>query len=385
MSDFSFSNRTNWSAQNNPLSVAVEALQSQGQEILDLTESNPTRCGFNYPLDLLNLLSDRSNLTYAPIAKGTLEARQAIVDYYAQRKLSISAEDLVLTSSTSEGYSFLLKLLTNAGDHVLIPQPCYPLFQFLLELHDVEFDYYPLVYQGQWRIDQEAFKALITPRTRCVILVNPNNPTGSFLAQQDRDFLNQICQKNNLSIISDEVFLDYSLEPAAVSSSLINNHEAPSFVLSGVSKILGLPQMKLSWIAVRGPESFTQAALEKLEIIADTYLSVNTPVQNALACWLAQSQDIQDQIIGRVRENLKILTQQQLDTFSVEGGWYAIIKLPAGRSEEDTVLELLKQERLLVHPGYFFDFPDEGYLVVSLLPQSNLFQKGINKLLKVIV
>ncbi len=379
MSDFDFAHRTNWSLQNNPLSQALEELQSKGIKLLDLTESNPTCCGFKYPDSLMDSLSSSSNLTYSPLAKGILEAREAIAQYYSKRNLNVDPENLVLTSSTSEGYSFLLKLLTNSGDHVLIPRPSYPLFQFLLELHDVEFDYYPLQYGRVWQIDTKAFEALITPQTRCVIVVNPNNPTGSYISPDDRLFLNQMCQKYKMSIISDEVFLDYPLLESPDGESLANNKEVPTFVLSGISKILGLPQMKLSWVAVNGPPIFIQAALEKLEIISDTYLSVNTPVQNALATWLLQSGDIQQQILKRIRENLNVLKQQGLDICSVEGGWYAVIKAPSIQ-EEDMVLKILKEDHVVIHPGYFFDFQEEGYLVVSLLPDSQVFNQAVERI-----
>lgn len=381
MPEFIFSNRTNWSLENNPLSLKLEQLKDQKIDVIDLTESNPTRCGFNYPLEWLTALCDQDNLKYMPLSKGMLETREAVAAYYAKRGLTVDPERLLLTSSTSEGYSFLFKLLTNPGDHVLIPRPSYPLFQFILELHDVTFDYYPLKYEDNcWRIDRKALSELITPQSRCVIVVNPNNPTGSYLGHDDLAFLNEICSKNQMSIISDEVFFDYSLNTKRPPESLITNTQAPSFVLSGISKILGLPQMKLSWIALNGPRSFVEPALERLEIIADTYLSVNTPVQNALISWLSETSKIQDQILKRVRANLEILQSKGFNVLSVEGGWYAVIEEARIKSEEQLILNLLSQDHVLIHPGYFFDFSKEGYLVISLLPESNRFQKGIEKL-----
>ena len=396
--------------QNNPLSLALENMKQAGVSILDLTESNPTQCGFNYPATWLEGLSNSSALTYAPEAKGMLKARQAVAGYYTQRNSSIDPEHLVLTSSTSEGYSFLLKLLTNPGDHVLIPKPSYPLFQFLLELHDVDFDYYPLTYDGTWKIDQKAFKNLVTAKTKAVILVNPNNPTGSYISFEDIAFLNEQCVKNQMAIISDEVFLDYRLSfpnasvgnpefgpPSTTngsprqegrtfggdSGSLVDNTKALTFVLSGISKILGVPQMKLSWIAINGPQATVQVAIDRLEIIADTYLSVNTPVQNALSTWLAGSHKIQKQILERVQGNLEVLRRGMINharTLSVEGGWYAVIDAPSIVSEEDFILDLLQTEHVLVHPGYFFDFDREGYLVLSLLPKPEVFAQALEKI-----
>ncbi len=380
MDSFPFARRTNWSLENNPLSLALEKMLSQGVPILDLTESNPTRCGFDYPMAWLEGLSDKNTLNYTPESKGMQKTREAIVGYYAQRSLRMEAKDIVLTSSTSEGYSFLLKLLTNPGDHVLIPKPSYPLFQFLLELHDVNFDYYPLVYDRRWKIDREAFKDLVTPKTRAVIVVNPNNPTCSYLSVEDMDFLNEQCIKNKAAIISDEVFLDYPLKDKTIVHSLVQNKSALTFTLSGISKILGLPQMKLSWIAVSGLPEMAEEALERLEIIADTYLSVNTPVQNALVKWLPEADKIQKQILERVKINLETLRKSDFNVLSVEGGWYAVIDEPFLSSEEDFILGLLEKEHVLVHPGYFFDFNREGYLILSLLPKLEIFKEAIKRI-----
>ena len=384
MSDFKFANRTNWVLNNNPLSLALDRLKEQHIEILDLTQSNPTECQFKYPDDLISALNKPENLSYAPLAKGHVSARTNVVDYYKQKGYTLNSENVFLTSSTSEGYSFLLKLLTNPGDHVLIPKPSYPLFQFLLELHDVSFDYYPLVYEGSWRIDREAFEGLITSKTRAIILVNPNNPTGSFISSADLAFLNRLCLTHGMAIISDEVFLDYKHGASATAQSLVTNDQVPSFVLSGISKILALPQMKLSWMTVNGPADFVGKAIERLEIIADTYLSVNTPVQHALGSWLRHSGNIQEQILERVKHNLSFLKTQPLELLTIEGGWYAIIHEPAIDDEEKFILKLLQEEHILVHPGFFFDFEQEGYLIVSLLPSHEAFQKGINKISKLL-
>ncbi len=353
MSDFPFSKRTDWSLQNNPLSLALEKLHNQGTHILDLTESNPTRCGFVYPRLWLEAFTNQNNLTYTPEAKGIGLARRAIADYYQRKRITISSDKIILTSSTSEGYSFLLKLLTNPGDHVLVPKPSYPLFQFLLELHDVESDYYPLVYNGAWSIDRQAFRSLMTVQTKAVILVNPNNPTGSYVNADDMAFLNEQCLKNHMAIISDEVFFDYQLNTHINPYSLCLNNEVLTFVLSGISKILGLPQMKLSWIAVNGPNTIVDTAMQRLEIIADTYLSVNAPVQNALASWLMEESLVQKQILDKVNQNISTLHQHNLKPLAVDGGWYAVIHKPFIKSEESFVLSLLEQEQVLVHPGFF--------------------------------
>ncbi len=418
VNDFSFAKRTSWSLQHNPLTELLEKLRSQGISILDLTESNPTRCGFEYPLHWLDALSLEENLIYTPAAEGMPTARQAIADYYnnlsfphvlsgnpenaisgppiktfgGDKGSKLDPQRVVLTSSTSEGYSFLLKLLTNPGDHILIPKPSYPLFQFLLELHDVEFNYYPLAYDGNWSINQKVFKSLITRRTRAVIVVNPNNPTGSYISRQDMEFLNEQCLKNHMAIISDEVFFDYKFnvgcrdeatcgERSRTMPRLYNNNDVLTFTLSGISKILGLPQMKLAWIVVHGPEVLVKAAMQRLEVVADTYLSVNTPVQNALPTWLAQSAKIQKQILQRVRENLEILRRGTAwELLSAEGGWYAVMQVPSIQSEEQFVLNLLDKEHVLVHPGYFFDFEKGGFLVISLLPKTEILAEAIERI-----
>ena len=381
MSLFPFAKRTQWSIENNPLSTAIEQMQAKGAPVLDLTESNPTKCGFAYPHEWLKQLSSPQALNYLPEAKGMLSAREAVCDYYAKRQLVLQPEQIVLTSSTSEGYSFLLKLLTNTDDHVLIPRPSYPLFQFLLELHDVKFDGYPLEYvNGAWRIDREEFKRLVTSRTKAVILVHPNNPTCSYVGSSDMAFLNEQCVKHQMAIISDEVFLDYQLTDQAHIGSLLNNTAALTFVLSGISKILGMPQMKLSWIAANGPSATVKQAMDRLEIIADTYLSVNTPVQNALSVWLRGADEIQAQILERVKRNLERLKAKDFNVLSVEGGWYAVIDAPEVISEDDFVLDLLETEFVLIHPGYFFDFGREGYLVISLLPTPEIFDEAIERI-----
>lgn len=383
MNDFPFSKRTEWSLTPNPLSEAIEKMQASKVPILDLTASNPTECGFQYPQEWFRMLDCVQAKGYHADSKGLLSARKAVSAYYQQKGIVLDPSHVLLTASTSEAYSFLFKLLTNAGDHVLIPGPSYPLFQFLLELHDVHFDTYPLVYdKGQWKIDRERFSALISSRTRAVVIVNPNNPTCSYISDSDKDFLNEICVRQRMAIISDEVFLDYPLEEQKRGKSILDNDRALTFVLSGVSKILGMPQMKLSWIAVNGPQASLAQAVERLDIIADTYLSVNGPVQLAMPGWMIEREHIQRQILERVRANLSFLRTTSLRTLDVEAGWYAVVEAFDIQDEEAFVLDLLITEQVLVHPGYFFDFEKEGYLVLSLLAPEDVFRKAVERIIR---
>ncbi len=378
-----FSNRTNWELSANRMNMALDELRAANTDVIDLTESNPTRCGFSYPDNILKGLSNSANLCYLPESKGMRHARQAVCDYYASNGVAVDPESVVLTSSTSEGYTFLFKLLLNPGEKVLIARPSYPLFQYLIELSDAVYDFYPLNYvQGRWQIDFEALEKMIDTDTRAVILVNPNNPTGSYITQEEMDELNRICLRHNLAIISDEVFFDYRLNPADKQGvSFSRNAKVPTFVLNGISKILGLPQMKLSWILVQGPQDAAGEALKRLDMIADTFLSVNTPVQNALPLWFQARGLLQTAILNRLRKNHKAVKEfacvHKLTFFESRGGWYAVVHSSIIKDEEDWILDLLVRKHVLVHPGYFFDFPEEGNLVLSLLPDEKDFQKGL--------
>ncbi len=365
-----FSKRTQWDQELNDLHQVLDALKSSGTDVIDGTESNPTRCGFDYPPYWVNALADPLNMSYDPQSAGILSAREAVGKFCAFDPLQV-----LLTASTSESYSFLFRLLLDPKDHVLVPSPSYPLFQFLLELNDAHYDYYPLKYDNAWGIDFDALEKLVRPRTRAIVLVNPNNPTGSYLKKEELFLLNMFCKKHNLVIISDEVFMDYRLQEGAF-PTLKGNSDVLTFVLGGLSKALALPQMKLGWILTSGPQQPVQEALMRLEIIADTYLSVNTPVQHAVAGWLADAKNIQRQIIERVKTNLSALTAAGLKVLPVEGGWYAVISMPHLK-EEEFVLELLSKHHILIHPGFFFDFPETGYVVVSLLPKTEHFDKMV--------
>jgi alanine-synthesizing transaminase len=390
MDNFPFSHRTNWQQETNALNKSQEELVRRGIDILDLTASNPTSCGFEYPEGMLAALNSTDNFQYHPDACGMLKAREAVAQYYIRQKVTLSPNEIILTASTSEAYSFLMRLLVNPGEKILIPKPSYPLFQFLLEINDVEFDYYPLVYDGQWRLDCQALERCVDAKTRAIILVNPNNPTGSYISAAELDFLNDFCYKNQIAIISDEVFFDYQLCQGKDSLSLgeavscIGNRTALTFVLGGLSKTLALPQMKCAWIFASGPQDILQESLSRLEIIADTYLSVNTPVQNALGTWLGHAPAIQAQIVLRVKANLAWLQahlNDHTELLSMQGGWYATLRIPAIKSEEEWALEFLREDHVSVYPGYFFDFDREAYIVVSLLPPASLFQEAAGRVL----
>ncbi len=385
MDKFPFARRTNWRQETNALNKALEDLGSRHIPVMDLTASNPTSCGFLYPEGMLSALNSLENFHYQPDACGMKKARQAVAQYYARQKLLLSPRDIILTASTSEAYSFLMRLLVNPGERILVPKPSYPLFQFLLEINDVNFDYYPLLYDGQWRLDCRALERLVVDeKSKAIILVNPNNPTGSYIAHAELNFLNELCRKHQMAIISDEVFFEYPLTPSdAVSCA--GNQKALTFVLGGLSKTLGLPQMKCAWILASGPQLILQESLSRLETIADTYLSVNTPVQNALSTWLDYAPEIQAQIISRVKENYQWLSTHlsgHTQLLSLQGGWYATLRIPAVKSEEEWVLEFLREEHILVYPGYFFDFDREAYIILSLLPPVPIFQEATGRIMQ---
>jgi alanine-synthesizing transaminase len=380
-----FSSRLNWSAPPNPLATLLRKKRAAGEPVLDLTESNPTQAGFKYPRDLiLPALADARSLRYEPEPAGIPAARAAVAAYYSGH---VAQDRIVLTASTSEAYAFVFKLLADAGDEVLVPRPSYPLFEFLAALESVRPVEYPLVYDGGWVIDFEALRRNITARTRAIVLVNPNNPTGSFLKKQELAQLVKLCHEHRLAIVSDEVFSDYSFKanPRRV-RSLVGVEEVLTFVLSGLSKVVGLPQLKLGWMVVGGPAAARSQALERLELIADTYLSVATPVQWAAAALLGLREQVQKQILDRVRSNRDFLasqigTESPWRVLECEGGWYAILEAPRIHGEEDWVLTLLSEDNVLVQPGFFFDFEREAFLVVSLLTPPDAFRAGVRLIL----
>ena len=352
-----------------------------GQPVADLTASNPTRCGFAYDAATLAALTDARALDYDPQPRGLPAAREAVSAYYAAHDAEVSPEQAVLTTSTSEAYSFLFRLLCDAGNEILVPQPGYPLFDFLAGLDDVRLKAAPLVYDYGWQMEPEGFRLAITERTRAIVLVHPNNPTGHFTKPWEARELANLCREFDLSLIVDEVFLDYGIAQAG-SSFAAGLEDVPVFVVSGLSKIAGLPQMKAAWIAATGPEK--AQALDRLEVIADTFLSMNAPVQCALPEWLAGREAIQAQIRARVAANLAELDRQlgrlpAVQRLKVEGGWYAVLRIPALAPDEQTVLGLLECG-VWVHPGYFFGMAEAGWLVVSLLGPEADFSTGVTRL-----
>jgi alanine-synthesizing transaminase len=381
-----FSRRTDWKLTPNRFTQAQHQLHAAGREVLDLSISNPTRVGLHYDHEaILQSLTNPAALDYDPQPKGLLRARQALADYYNQQ---VDPESLLLTTSTSEGYSFVFRLLSNPDDEVLVPKPSYPLFEFLADLQDVKLLPYPLLYDHGWQIDFPSLEKNVSPRTRAIVLVHPNNPTGSFVSEAERAALNDFCRQHELAIVVDEVFLDYAHDGIS-RPSFASNKDILTFTLSGISKISALPQMKLAWIAASGPAAQLQPALSRLEIIADTYLSLNAPIQLAAPALLDQRKQIQPQLLDRVRANLaeldcQLARQKACQRLAVEGGWYAVLRIPATRSDEDLAIDLLHKASILVHPGHFYDFPRDGYLILSLITHPDQFHEGIDRLLKLL-
>jgi aspartate/methionine/tyrosine aminotransferase len=379
-----FSGRLNWSQQPNRLSALLEKKRQAGTTVLDLTESNPTRVGLDYPqAEILAALADANALRYHPAPRGIDSARDAVAAYYRDRGTPISVGDVLLTANTSEAYAYLFKLLTNPGDEILAPRPSYPLFEFLAALESVQIRQYPLRYDGVWHVDFAALERAITPRTQAIVVVNPNNPTGSFLKRAELDVLDSLAAERGLAVLSDEVFRDYGFaDEADRVSTLAGERRALTFSMSGLSKIAGLPQMKLGWIVAGGPRR--AEALDALELIADTYLSVSTPVQVALPRLLRLSGGILDQIRARTALNLARLDESvhgsAATLLRTEGGWYAVLQVPRTRTEEEWTLKLLEESDVLVQPGFFFDFESEAFLVLSLLPEPAAFAEGIGRL-----
>jgi alanine-synthesizing transaminase len=356
-----FSKRLRWDAATNPISELVARKRAAGERILDLTESNPTHAGLRYEQVVFD---DPRMMSYDPDSLGMLSARECVAAEYG-----VDVSRVVLTTSTSEAYSWLFKLLCDPGDEVLVPQPSYPLFEYLAALENVSVRPYHLRYHEGWFVDIADIR--VTERTRAIVVVNPNNPTGSYLKPAELEALVKLAREHDLAMISDEVFSDYELIPGGV-RSLMGVEDAVTFCLNGLSKLIGLPQMKLGWIIVNDT-----ASRERLELIADTYLSVGTAVQCGLPKLLAMKGGIQGQIMERVRENLALVKGARV----VEGGWYAVLQVPRVRTEEEWVLGLLEQHNVLVQPGYFYDFESEAFLVLSLLTPPEVFQEGLSSLL----
>jgi len=378
-----FSARTDWDLAPNAIASRLASLRQEGAEIFDLTESNPTCCGFAYPdQKILAALPQRENLSYQPAWAGLLQAREAVAASYYQAGLTVDPQRIILTASTSEAYTVLFRMLADPQDEILFPKPSYPLFEFLVQLCDARMKTYPLACGQRWHIDFPKLSSRITARTKALVCVNPNNPTGNVLSREELDEINVLCRKQNLPVICDEVFFDY-VPASAGGVSCATNDKVLTFTLGGLSKSLGLPQMKIAWIIVSGPEDQVAESIQRLSVIMDTYLSVNAPCQNALGAWLPLKNEIQEQIRTRVGNNRKHLQElfsaTKAQVLPAEAGWYAVLKLPPDLDEETWCLTLLTEDHVYVHPGYFFDFDDEPYIVVSLLPPEGVFQEAVQR------
>jgi alanine-synthesizing transaminase len=383
-----FSQRTNWTLSPNRFTQAIEGIRASGAKLLDLSVSNPTECGFHYDTPaILSAFQNLNALIYDPHPKGLLSAREEVVRYYLQdHRARLDPESIILTTSTSEAYSYVFRLLCNPQDEILVPKPSYPLFEFLADLQDVALIPYSLEYAHGWLVDFHSVARALSPRTRAILLVHPNNPTGSYLCDEEVRRLYEICRERELSLIVDEVFLDYSFEGSSP-MTFAANHDALTFTLSGLSKIAALPQMKVAWVATTGPTSLVDAALDRLEVIADTYLSLNAPTQWAFPTLFEQRRFLQPQLLKRIRENhenLKTMLAAQCvcELLDAAGGWYAVLRVPARRTDEDLVIALLQKRHVVVHPGHFYDFPKDGFLVVSLIAPAKVFHAGISILLE---
>lgn len=365
------------------LTRALKQRRDAGLRLIDLTVSNPTRCGFRYDeAEILKALGRREALVYEPDPHGTRAAREAVALYYAGLGAAVEPENLFLTPSTSEAYSYLFRLLCDPGDEVLMAQPSYPLFDFLAQLENVRMVPYPLFYDYGWHLDAEALRRKITPRTRAIAVVHPNNPTGHFTKQAERGELEATCAEHGLALIVDEVFLDYALGGVDGTSFASGEHPVLTFVLSGLSKVAALPQMKAAWIASFGPGNALAEAVARLEVIADSFLSMNAPVQWALPDWLAGRAGIQEQIRERLRRNVAALDGElkgsACSRLELEAGWYATLRVPAIESDEALAVRLVREFGVGTHPGNFFGFPDSGWLVLSMLPSEHEFRLGSN-------
>jgi len=386
-----FSHRTDWKLTPNHLARTQQRLQAEGREVLDLTISNPTRADLHYDEEgIMQALICPQALEYDPQPKGLLATREAVAEYYRTQHegYDIDPESIILTTGTSEGYSHVFRLLANSGDEILVPKPSYPLFEFLADLQDVKLVPYPLLYDHGWQIDFPSLYKAVTHRSRAVVVVHPNNPTGSYVSAAERSALNGFCREYNLALIVDEVFLDYAHD-GAPRQTFAANLDTLTFTLSGLSKISALPQMKLAWIVTSGPDDKAQTALDRLEVIADTFLSLNAPIQLATPVFLDQRKNIQPLLLDRLRANLEeldrqLIRQKNCQRLDVEGGWCAVLRVPVTQPDEDLAVAILRKAFVLVHPGHFYDFSSDGYLVVSLITPPQLFADGVAHLLELL-
>jgi alanine-synthesizing transaminase len=385
-----FSDRSSWDLSPNSLSVLLQNKKSRGDAIFDLTVSNPTRVGLDYDSEeILAALSLPQSMAYEPDPRGLVQTRQAIATYYAEQGEHVDSDAIFLTASTSEAYSILFKLLGNPGEEILIPRPGYPLLSYLACFEGVHAVSYPLRYDDRkgWSIDMDVLQALVNPKTKAIVLVNPNNPTGSCMSRQELAEIDDLCREHDMSLIVDEVFSDFKAaeKPDRVRTA-VNQSNSLTFVLNGLSKMAGLPQVKLGWIVVGGDAGLSAKALSRLEMMLDFYLSASTPVQHAAERLLQRRHVIQRQIFSRIDSNSRLLEKHLAKTSNIrslirEGGWYAVIEVFDAVSDEDRAVQLLDQDNTLVHPGYFYEFHREGFLVVSLLTPVDIFGNGITRLI----
>ncbi len=388
-----FASRTNWRLESNALALAVQRHRQSARPVFDLTASNPTVCGFRYPhQEILSALSDPRALLYSPDPKGLFQARAAVAAYYRghsgffARRQEIDPHRVILLSGTSEAYSHIFRLLCEPGDEILVPAPSYPLFEYLADLNDIRLVCYPLLYDHGWQIDFHSLTAALTTRSRAVLLVHPNNPAGCLVNSKAAVQLAELCAARSLAIVSDEVFLDYPAPGIDPPASFAFDGPALTFTLSGLSKICALPQMKLAWTVVSGPESLAGAALARLEIIADTYLSPGAPVQLAAPALLSLRGGIQRQLQQRIAANEQFLDRElqqaaaPVTRLARQAGWYAVLRVPSSLPDESLAVQLLGQTSVLLHPGCFFNFAQNGFLVASLIVPEEEFQQGCRRL-----
>jgi alanine-synthesizing transaminase len=387
---YRFSTRTQWESAEDVYTLALREARAAGKPLIDLTASNPTTCGFAFDAEkLLAPLSNPAALVYDPDPRGMISAREAVAQYYADHGATVSPDDIILTTSTSEAYSYLFRLLCDPGDEVLIPQPSYPLFDLLAGLENVALKPYPLFYDHGWHIDPAELERSITPRTRAILFVHPNNPTGNYASENEKIELAAICGRHGLALIVDEVFLDYAISDRAETVSFTVQNPAQkssilTFVLSGMSKIAALPQMKASWLVCHGPKDLQAAALTRLEVIADTFLSMNAPIQLALPSWLQAREPIQQQIRTRVRENFAAVQAAGLEYLEWQAGWCLVLRVPASEDDLALAARLVQEAGVIVHPGSFYGMAPAGRLTVSLLLEPKTFQRGIGCLAEAI-
>ena len=384
-----FSSRTDWDFTPNALSQLAAEKCSQGVQILDLTESNPTRCGISYDPQLFKQLSSRESLRYEPEPHGLLSARIAVAKYYQERGTNIDPANIFLGASTSEAYSELFRLLCNPGESVLVPKPSYPLFDYLCALNDVKVRHYRLAYDDEWRIDLDSLRDAVDSSTRALLLVHPNNPTGSFVKSDEIERILEFVHRNGIALIVDEVFSEYSLkESVGPLDTLSSENNALVFTLNGISKLLGMPQMKIAWITVSGESAVVHDAVRRLEIICDTYLSAATPMQLALPAWLRGGREVTEQIKRRIKANYRSLVsmtaRKPVSTLNAEAGWNAILQLPSIMSDDEWAIRTLKENNVIVHPGHYFEIERESCVVVSLLPEERFFLNGIGRVLETV-